>query len=122
MSRRIVDVKIDDQTYEVRELKVKEIIEILQDPLLTEDASLNNLKPIAAKHLSKITTATLDDLINMAPSDIEKLVDKFKEVNSSFLSSIRAVGIDKWLSELKKAAIEDFGKVFVGSSKLATLK
>lgn len=62
----------------------------------------------------------LEDLIDMAPSSIRKVVDAFNEVNNDFLSVLKALGVAEALSEIRDAALSRFSKMLVTLSKMDT--
>lgn len=116
MARLTSSITIDDRRYEVRELTVKQILEILQDESLTgQGSTIAEIKQGLEDHLDKATDLTLDQMQDMAPSEIKQVYDKFKEVNATFFEVARSVGLEKLVSELIEQISEDFGK-FVADS------
>jgi hypothetical protein len=102
-------VKIDDKEIVLKELTVEDILE-LQDRI-GDDTSNAGFFDLVKELLPKITTdLTVEDLKKMAPSDIEKLIDGFKEVNAPFLRGIAWAGLGDLLPELRKAVMKDLLK------------
>ena len=104
----------------VYELKVKQIISLIQgDPL--GDLSIEGLKEqLDTKILPMCSSISLDQLLEMAPSEAEEVWNAFKEVNSTFFEMARRAGLQEILTSsiesLKKAMLVDFSKLHVGSS------
>lgn len=121
MPRQISSITIGDQTYEVRELTVRQIMDILQDESLTgQGSTLAEVKDGIDRHLNKATDLSVERMMYMAPSEIKQVYDKFKEVNSVFFEVARSVGLEGLLTELKKQISEDFGKFVAASLKMDT--
>jgi hypothetical protein len=115
--RQSKNLEIDDKKITVYELTAKEIIEIGEQKEVKEgSADLNNFKEILNHYLPKaVSGVTLDDLIGMPPSDIKKVYEEFKVVNSVFFEAARSMGLDELLNQLKGAVQRDFLKLLVGS-------
>lgn len=113
---------VDKSPILVNELTVRQIIDLMS----TEDGDLGGTdldslrKHFEQKLLPIATNLTMEELIKMAPSDIEVVWNNFKEVNSSFFGLARAAGLENVLNGLKQAIIADFGNLLVSSSKPAT--
>jgi len=116
-------VTIDDKKYTINELTVKEIMTV-GNALMESDLDLVKIKNMLPEYLKLTSSITLDELIDMAPSDIKELIDKWKEVNSSFFDISRQVGLTDFLAEFKVALISlakaEFGKLVVALSKKGT--
>ena len=106
----------------VHELTVKQIMSIINDDALGEqkDMSVKSMQSFAERHLGEATDLKVEDMIEMAPSELKTVYDAFAEVNETFFATARAVGLDKMLSELKQAIAEDFSKLLVDSLKQVT--
>lgn len=125
-------VKIDDHEYVVRELTVREIINLFQEASdgavktggKADDAGVEFFKSEFGRFLQLALEGQheLDEFINMPPSDIDKLYTTFKEVNEVFFRIARSAGMDKILDELKTSILRDFSSLLVGSSKPDTLR
>lgn len=55
----------------------------------------------------------MEDLMELTPSSVKKVVEAFKKVNNDFLSSLKALGVAKALKEIREAALSGFSKTFV---------
>ncbi len=106
----------------VHELTVKQIMSIINDDALSDkdNMSVKNMQSFAERHLKKATDLKVEDMLEMAPSELKAVYEAFAEVNDTFFATARAVGMDKMLSELKQAIAEDFSKLLVDSLKQVT--
>lgn len=137
MPRRKEEVKIDGRSFVVQELTVGEIIdyyesaqnatkkpELANNPNTETDLNTTSIN-FFEKELQNFINLALEgehnwkDFINFAPSDLEKLWDKFKEVNSTFFGIARSMGIDQALLELINQFRSEFLGVLVASSSRA---
>lgn len=113
-------IKIDDREITLKELTVEEILEY-QDALEGDDTSAAGFLGLLEGLLPKITDdIDLAGLKKMAPSEIEKLIEGFREVNRPFLRGISWVGLGDLMEELKKAMVGDLLKSLSGSPNPAT--
>lgn len=99
-------VAIDGNKYEVREIIVQEMLDIKKIV-----GGLSNMSDIVTnidKILPYCSTVTQDDLVKMAPSDIETLWKAFKEVNSVFFSTIQTFGLVEVAERIKMNLTEIF--------------
>jgi len=109
-------VEIGAKTITVKELTVRDIINLANDKHLLGGASTQDgkfelaaLRDAAEAYLPKFMTgANVDDLLDMKPSDLRKIWDKFMEVNSTFFAVARSVGLGQIVDQLKVAAQRDF--------------
>ena len=125
-------VKIDDREYVIRELTVREIINLFQETIdKASEAGAEKTTDITffkeeVERFLKIAVEggfKTEDLMDMAPSEIDLLFQEFKEVNEVFFRIARSVGIEKtvmkMLDELRALILKDFSERLVISSKLA---
>lgn len=95
--RKIKILKIDDNEITVKELRVKDIREILLIGERLEDGDiLENIEKI----LPYAADIKPEELECMAPSEIKMLWEGFKEVNADFLALVERLGIVKTLENL----------------------
>lgn len=117
-------VEINEKQFTISELTVRQIIEIAQNSqtetglaLLTtgENVSLNTIFTIFLEELKAIINLccdfTIEDLEDLAPSEIKLLFAAFKEVNADFLLAMGEVGITTALSNIKNQMVVNFSKV-----------
>jgi hypothetical protein len=108
--RKRKTVKIDDREFTVKELTPQDLIELVED-----DAGLD--LEFFRKNLSRVTDATLDDLRKMAFSEINELLDAFKEVNAVFFAWAERAGVASLFGELKASIAGDLNRLFAGLSR-----
>lgn len=86
-------IKIDDREITVNELKVKDIRALLE---IGEDIDVGTPGAFFEKvgeYLPRVTNLTLDDMDEMAPSELRRVWDVFAEVNENFLAAVRESGL-----------------------------
>lgn len=117
--RKEKTVTIDGEKISVFELRVKDImalVEIFQG----SGSDADNVKEITQtvqEILPRATTLTLDEAREMAPSDLKKIYDVFREVNEVFFQIAHSVKLDEVLIRVGEAvglAVQlEFKKLFV---------
>ena len=110
-------VKIDDKEITVKELTVREILDVFNG--LSEASSPQE---ILLGDLPKLTDASAEDLVSMAPSDLETLVEAAKRVNASFFKIAQRAGLGKILETILATFQHDFMDSFVNRSSGVTLE
>lgn len=98
----------------VHELTVQQIIDLMNDDRLGV-RQLANFKSFLEGNIGKFTTMTMEQALRMAPSDLKRVYEAFREVNAVFFEVAREAGLTGLLLELKRAIIEDFSKLLVAS-------
>ena len=123
MPRGQITFKIDgyDDPFVVKELTPRQIIEIFQMEGL-EDQSILGLKNYFLDKVLPLAVPGLkaDALLDMLPSDLGIVWEKFKEVNKAFFGLATRAGIGKIVEQVKAAALSDYFSLLASSSKLAT--
>lgn len=117
--RKQEPVKIDKKEIMVKELTVREILEIAElknvKSAKGEELSLTMFKKEFSNYLPKaVTGIKLDEMLDLAPSELKEIYDKFKEVNGVFFDVARAAGLTALLDQIKTAVQKDFLKLLVG--------
>jgi formylmethanofuran dehydrogenase subunit B len=109
--RKIKSFKIDDKELTVKELRVRDILQILNgtDGDVDIISQLESLMPKIVDGLS------FEELIDFAPSEIRQIVEVMKEVNDDFLALSRRLGLDNVLKEFVEAITKDFSKLLADS-------
>jgi len=102
--RKSKTVKIDEKEITVKELRVKDIRTVLE---IAEHAEEDDLLKQAEALLPLVTDIKLDDIEEMAPSEIKILWEAFREVNADFLSVIGRLGIEETFVKLIQAHLTD---------------
>lgn len=116
MRKRVV-VKVDDKEIELRELTIADILEFKGHlEVIGDDTSMKTFFETLEALLPKVTSdLTLEDLRKMAPSEVEKLVDGFKEANRPFFNAISWAGLGDLLDKLRSAVMADLLTSLSGS-------
>ena len=107
-----------DKSFEVRELKVKEIISLMsEDESAFSNLSIESFKNLVSdKFLPIASNIELSDLEEMTPSELVEVWDQFKEVNKSFFALAQKMGLQEMMDKVKEAVLVDFGRTVVLSS------
>ena len=114
--RKTKTIKIDDKEITVKELRVKDIRKLMGQMETLEDDifdGMGKFLPFATDDLK------LSDLEGMAPSEIERIWDTFREVNGVFFRMMARMGVGE---ALKKSISSDLTAFFASSLKEATAK
>jgi hypothetical protein len=101
-----------DKSFEVKELKVKEIIGLMAgDESVLDDLSIEKFKELATdKFLPIASNIEFNELEEMTPSELIEVWDHFKEVNKSFFDLAQKMGLQEMIDRIKEAIIVDFGR------------
>lgn len=118
--RRIKQGTIEGgKSYEVRELSVKQIRQLIEEAGAF-GMDLDSLRAQAERVLPWGVNLSIADLEEMAPSEIEQVYNDFLEVNGSFFALARRLGLGRIGSSLREALIKDFLALFADSLSPAT--
>jgi hypothetical protein len=131
--RKSMVVKIDGKEFTIKELTLKEIIELLQESKFIGDSQvgegeqqteksmeeamilkLQSLPGDFDKLLEKSCDFKVEDLFTLAPSEIKIITDGFKEVNSDFLAALKHLGVTEAIQAIKDVALIRFSKTLAG--------
>ena len=119
--RKSKQIKIDDQEILIKELRVRDIMDIFQAIGEADEAKSQDdiaiFKNLFTQNLLLITDIPLDKLIDMAPSEIKILWDAFCEVNDSFFGLDRRLKLDEIIERLREAILKDFSELAAGFFK-----
>jgi hypothetical protein len=105
--RKTGTITINDKVITINELTVKQILTI------KDELSGTALMDIITKHLPFLIDVEPEFLMELAPSDLEEIYDKVKEVNGSFF---RVIPLDKMLAGYQETALQT---ITSGLSKLS---
>jgi len=131
--------KIDDKEYKISELTVREIITLINDASffkkqepdkediqiqdISEDIVVNGILnqiedfSLAKQDLESMLKLCCDfelkDLIPLAPSEINELIQAFREVNANFLFVLKSLKIPEVMKDLWDVYLTDFSKKLV---------
>ena len=111
--RKQKTVKIDDKEIAIKELRVKDFVEILEG--VSADTSIAALRGQIEKLLPLATDLTVESMMEMSPSELQQIYDGFREVNSVFFEGAGALGMGSLLAELKNSLLKDFSGLLAGS-------
>ena len=115
--RKQKTIKIDDKEITIRELRIKDILEIIDN---IGEESFSDIQGQIETFLPRVTDIKMGDLRDMAPSEIMGIYDAFREVNRDFFDIARSAGLDKFLANLKASILKDFSESFADSLKQVT--
>lgn len=135
--RQTKDVEIDKRVYTVRELTVKEIIGVFQrhdEKVLKEKeeeestdgtdttgsigflkSELQEMLNLALEKGKEGEVYTMNDFIDMAPSDLKIIYDTFREVNEVFFDIARQLGAGKIVEDMIAQIRMSFSGVLASS-------
>jgi hypothetical protein len=85
---KIVDV--GGKQIEVREITLREALD-LKDRF----SNVNDVRDLLADVAARWTSVTLDDLIDLAPSELKALWLAFQDVNGDFFAAAQWLGLDQ---------------------------
>jgi len=131
MARKTKTLQIDDREVEVRELTVRQIIDLVESDKLfstgedSKEGLLGSLSDTLDAHLLKLcTNIKTEDFLEMAPSDIKEIWNAFREVNATFFDVARQAGLLEAIENIKEEIVktikEDFLKLPAGLLKQDT--
>jgi len=139
--RQRATVKIDDKEYTVKELTVKEIVELVSNykfdgsrPEVLKDDPEGELDAQLGEHGFTILGifggvkelvdlglegASIEDLYKMTPSEIDTIFQKFKEINSHFFDLAQKVNLGETVLRVLNEILTNFSDLFVNLSSQA---
>lgn len=113
-------LKLGDREVEVYELTFKEIKSLFELDEAEGDSLDALLAHFGGKLLPLVTNLSLDQLIELAPSEAKQLWDAAKEVNAVFFDIAAEMGAAEYLGQLKKAILADCLNFAVSSLSAGT--
>jgi len=106
----------------VTELTMRQIISLFQFESLDKIESWSSITDYVKNRVIPLTAnLSLDELLDFAPSEIEQIWTRVKEVNKTFFGLTRTPMIQKVFEEAKAKLSVACGDSFAGLSNLATL-
>lgn len=111
--RKQKTIKIDEQEITVKELRVKDIRNIIDQGDELVSKGLDQIEKI----LPLTTDLTLSQIEDMAPSELQVIWDAFHEVNAVFFGLVAKTGLAE---AFKSSVLKDLIRVFVTSLAQAT--
>jgi hypothetical protein len=88
-------IMLENKEIEVKELKVKHIKKIMKDMESNKDLSLNSILEYGKELLPSVSNITIEEIEELAFSDVDALLNLFWKVNASFLKLLKQLGITK---------------------------
>lgn len=107
--------KLDDREIIVKELRVRDIMELFGGGEETPDM-LSKLRAALPRCVDGVT---LEDLQQMAPSEIKTIYEAFREINDVFFGLARQAGLSDVIEAVKQSMREEFSAVLADSLKRA---
>ena len=108
-------VKIDKQEITVRELTVRDFIELIDS--VGESTTKENLGKQIATFLPKASDLTMEKAKDMAPSELKEIYEAFKEVNEVFFETAQQLGLGVLLTNVKETIMKDILELFANLFK-----
>lgn len=101
----------------VKELTVKQVLSTFDrwKDAKEDEGFKGLLEDVRGLFDLSISGIQFKELENLAPSEIQQIYDKFKEVNSVFFDLADSMGLNDLLKELASGIKKDFSKLFAGS-------
>jgi hypothetical protein len=108
-----------DQSITAQELTIKDILSLFQFQNLDEVNSWSSIRGYVQENvLPKATNLTVEDILELTPSEIAKVWEQVRKVNETFFGLIRAPMVKEVLEQVKPKIVAAFGNSFAGLSKL----
>lgn len=111
--RKQKTIKIDEQEITVKELRVKDIRNIIEQGDELVNGGLDQIEKI----LPLATDLTLSQIEDMAPSELQTIWDAFREVNAAFFDLVAKTGL---VEALKSSILKDLITLFATLSDQVT--
>jgi hypothetical protein len=110
--RKHATTKIDDKEFSVKELRVQDLLDILNGI-----GEAGGIEEEIEKWLPRCTDLTFEDLRKMAPSELMQVYEKFREVNADFFEIAGRLGLNQMAARMKESFMKEFSEVLSGSLK-----
>ncbi|MBW2598543.1 MAG: hypothetical protein JRC60_00220 [Deltaproteobacteria bacterium] len=111
--RKQKTIKIDEREITVKELRVKDIRDIIAKSDNLVGGELDQIKDL----LPLATDLASSEIEDMAPSELRTIWDAFREVNAVFFDLVAKTGI---VELLKTSVLKDLTALFATLSEQAT--
>lgn len=106
-------IKDRNKDYIVRELSTREWIQFLGDANIEELDLLSLFNRLRSTFLKKASNVSAEEALDLYPSEIEELWEKFKEVNSVFFGLPGRLGVIGLWDQIKPAVYGACGSYVV---------
>lgn len=118
--RKTKRLKINDKEITVKELMIREIIEMADNDQIKSGVNVGLLDIVKSILPNAVDGLTAEDMLDMYPSEIKTVYDAFKEVNEVFFGILASQTlepvINAFKAELIRAMARDLRTSFAGSS------
>lgn len=104
----------DHKKWEVRELTAREILTVLSPHSLEGMEWGQVMEHFMSTALPVASTITAEELLDLAPSEIDEIWGHFREVNKTFFGLSDRLGIKGLYQEVRPMALAAFGNYVVG--------
>ena len=111
--RKQKTIKIDEKEITIKELRVKDIRDIIEQGDKIVSGGLDQIEKI----LPLATDLPLSQIEDMAPSELQIIWNAFREVNAAFFDLVAKTGL---VEALKSSILKDLTALFVTLSHQAT--
>jgi len=102
-----------DKEYEVKELSIREWVQLLGDGNLEELDLLSLLNRVRSGFTDIATNIKPKELMDFAPSEVDQVWEKFKEVNSVFFGLPDRLGVASLWDQIRPAVYGACGSYVV---------
>lgn len=106
---------IGDKPVTVYEIRPRDILDWLGDEKSIKDIEKGK------ELLAQCCTLTVDEIIDLYPSESEQVWQAFEEVNSAFFALLRATGVLDEVKDLIRMVASEFKEQFARQYRLAML-
>lgn len=108
--------EVDGKEITVRELKVKELVWIYKQ--VEKGLDLKTMKKAGQQFIDKAFPGMkLEEVYEMAPSDIEEVWEVFRELNAPFFKAAKAFGLEGMLKALQNQLQLNYWKAVSESAR-----
>lgn len=124
--RKEGEIAVGDRTVKIYELTVRDIKHLYEMGVNLQDISLSNFTAILDEFLGRCSNIRMSDVekMDMAPSQIHAIYDRFMEINSDFFWIARGVGLSEMASrigaEMRRALSSDLIRLLAERSATGT--
>lgn len=109
-------IKLTERELTISELKVRDIYDLIGQAGQNEGAFFGEMSEL----LHRCSGLTMDDLMGLYPSEVEDVWAAIQEVNASFLSLARKLGVDRLIRQILDGIRIDLAGASAASSPEAT--
>ena len=114
----------NDKSFIVKELTARQILGIFDKKNINVDSlTFAKIREIFGKKVLPVSSnITEEELLDLLPSDIDVIWEKFKAVNSVFFRTARQLNKVEVVEQIKTALVQDFLNAYAKLLKQGTAK